>query len=265
MIFTIAHLHPFRQTFAWFWASVREVMWWCLGILLHLVAMIAFLNHFHAPQPATAAPELIVETLELTLAEVESEVSTEASAQEMATPLPPVPVPDIAPYLTANDAPIALPEPPPPTVEKPQPELRGLPMPEVPLPALPEQVEDLPAITPPPMQPISTPPDVTPPQQATGATARVEQPELVTDLSALRKSYPEIARRNGWEGTVTLRLTINAKGRLEKTEIVQSSGYAVLDKEAQRMLQRARFRNGPGELIQSITYALDSQHSRKKR
>lgn len=261
----IAHMTPVKHLLAWLWVSVREVMWWTVGIVLHLLCVLFFLNYFYAPRPATVAPELIVETLELTLAEVDSDVSSEASTQTIATPVPPTPIPDIAPYLTANNSPLALPEPSPPTLETPRPELSGLPMPEVPLPALPDQPEDLPEIILPPIQQTTAPTRQTPPQQASGATARVEQPELVTDLSALRKSYPEMARRNGWEGTVTLRLTINAKGRLEKTEVIQSSGYTILDKEAQKMLQRARFRNGPGELVQSITYALDSQRSRKKR
>jgi protein TonB len=264
-MYAIAPTHLLQHTRTWLWASVREVMWWVIGIALHVVIIAGYLAYVYTPHPATAAPELIVETLELTLAEVESDISAEASTQAVAMPLPPTPVPDIAPYLTANDAPVALPEPPPPSLDKPQPDLRGLPMPEVPLPALPDQPDDLPEITLPPMQPPSAPATNTPPQQATGATARVEQPELVTDLSALRKSYPELARRNGWEGTVTLRLTVNAKGRLEKTEVIQSSGYVILDKEAQKMLRRARFRNGPGELIQSITYSLDAQRSRTKR
>ena len=144
------------------------------------------------------------------------------------------------------------------------PEISGFPMPEIPLPALPDQPEDLPAITLPPLQapPLTTPKET--PLQATGATARVQQPELLTDLSALRKSYPAVARRNGWEGTVTLRLRITANGRLDSAEVIQSSGYKVLDNEAAKMLRRARFRNGPGELIQSITYSLEAHSARPR-
>ena len=256
--------HPLKSFLTWLYAGVREVFWWCLGLLLHLLFVVFVLNYFYANKPATAAPELIVESLELTLAEVESPISTEASTPEILPVAHPLPQPEVAPYLMAPDSPIALPEVPFPTAE-PLPQLSGLPMPELPLPALPDQPADLPKITLPPPQLPPTPSTALPPQQATGATARVEKPELITDLSALRKSYPAIARRNGWEGTVTLRLTINAKGRLEKTEIVESSGYDVLDNEAVKMMRKARFRNGPGELIQSISYALDSQKSRSKR
>ena len=51
----------------------------------------------------------------------------------------------------------------------------------------------------------------------------------------------------------------------ETTEVIQSSGYSVLDKEAARMLRKARFRNGPGELIQSITYSLETTRTKKRR
>ena len=45
-------------------------------------------------------------------------------------------------------------------------------------------------------------------------------------------SYPEIARRSGWEGTVLLRLKIDANGRVLDVTVQESSGYPVLDAEA---------------------------------
>ena len=45
-------------------------------------------------------------------------------------------------------------------------------------------------------------------------------------------------------------------GRAEAIEVVQSSGYRILDREAAKMLRKARFRGGPGELIQKVEYAL---------
>jgi len=46
-----------------------------------------------------------------------------------------------------------------------------------------------------------------------------------------RKSYPSIARRNGWEGTVKIRLHIDEDGNLSK-QVKESSGYESLDKSA---------------------------------
>ena len=222
------------------------------SIALHLLLAAGLLHLLYAPQPATAAPQLIVESLELTLAEVESERIAEAIPLASAASATP-PTPDIAPYLTAPDSAVALPELPPiPKTEQPLPDL---PSPDFPMPALPEQPTDLPEITLPPMEAAQTPP-AQPPQTATGATARIQHPELLTDLATLQKSYPEEARRNRWEGTVVLRLQIDAAGRAEAIEVVQSSGYRVLDREARKMLRKARFRGGPGELIQKVEYAL---------
>ncbi len=49
--------------------------------------------------------------------------------------------------------------------------------------------------------------------------------------------YPEIARRNGWEGTVLLHLHVDVKGRVTQVELISSSGYPVLDNEAIAALQ----------------------------
>ena len=104
--------------------------------------------------------------------------------------------------------------------------------------------------------PEETPPQQRPTQQATGATARIQHPRLITDLATIQKSYPHEARKNHWEGIVKVKLTINAAGRAETLEVVESSGYRVLDREAVKMLRRAQFTNGPGELIQKVQYSL---------
>lgn len=53
--------------------------------------------------------------------------------------------------------------------------------------------------------------------------------------------YPSLARRRGEEGQVLLRLTVNATGRVEAASVARSSGYALLDQEAQRTVARWRF------------------------
>ena len=44
--------------------------------------------------------------------------------------------------------------------------------------------------------------------------------------------YPELARRNRWEGTVVLRLRVEADGSLSSVTVHRSSGYPILDAEA---------------------------------
>lgn len=53
------------------------------------------------------------------------------------------------------------------------------------------------------------------------------------------KSYPRIARERGIEGIVRLRFMLAPSGSVEKIEIVQSSGYEVLDKASIGAVYRA--------------------------
>ena len=53
------------------------------------------------------------------------------------------------------------------------------------------------------------------------------------------KRYPYLARRNGWEGKVLIRVVLGGDGRLLHAEIQESSGYQVLDQDALRVLHAA--------------------------
>jgi protein TonB len=52
--------------------------------------------------------------------------------------------------------------------------------------------------------------------------------------------YPRIARENGWEGRVTLRVVINPAGGIGALEVRSSAGYDVLDRRALDMLRNAQ-------------------------
>lgn len=54
-------------------------------------------------------------------------------------------------------------------------------------------------------------------------------------------AYPRMSRRMGEQGTVLVRVFINAEGRAEKAEIRTSSGYARLDEAALETVQRWRY------------------------
>ncbi|MGQ9830923.1 MAG: energy transducer TonB [Thermochromatium sp.] len=56
---------------------------------------------------------------------------------------------------------------------------------------------------------------------------------------ARHKRYPELARQRQEQGTVRVTFSIDRQGRLLSHRIESSSGYPVLDQEAQAMLQRA--------------------------
>jgi TonB family protein len=48
-----------------------------------------------------------------------------------------------------------------------------------------------------------------------------------------KPEYPDLARQQGWEGTVTLRLEMLADGTVGAVEVARSSGYPLLDTTAQ--------------------------------
>lgn len=51
-------------------------------------------------------------------------------------------------------------------------------------------------------------------------------------LAGSKPDYPQRANRNGWEGTVILTLSIDAKGQVVKVNIAKTSGYDLLDRSA---------------------------------
>ncbi|MCD6255773.1 MAG: energy transducer TonB [Deltaproteobacteria bacterium] len=55
------------------------------------------------------------------------------------------------------------------------------------------------------------------------------------------KHYPFLARKKRWEGTVYIKFTISRDGSLKKIKITQSSGFEVLDREAEATIRRVSF------------------------
>ena len=51
-------------------------------------------------------------------------------------------------------------------------------------------------------------------------------------------SYPPLARRHAWEGAVRLGYDVTSEGRVINVRVLASSGYLVLDRDAQETLSR---------------------------
>lgn len=49
--------------------------------------------------------------------------------------------------------------------------------------------------------------------------------------------YPWVARANGWEGTVRVRVRVGSDGRVVQWVVHQSSGHAILDQAALKAIQ----------------------------
>jgi len=51
--------------------------------------------------------------------------------------------------------------------------------------------------------------------------------------------YPRIARKRGWQGKVVIKFVVWEDGHVSDVEIVESSGYSVLDKNAVKSVKTA--------------------------
>ena len=61
-------------------------------------------------------------------------------------------------------------------------------------------------------------------------------------LRSVHPIYPRIAKKSGWEGTVLVRVTVEANGRASKVDVSRSSGHKVLDDAAIQAIRRWAFR-----------------------
>jgi protein TonB len=83
-------------------------------------------------------------------------------------------------------------------------------------------------------------------------------------LSAIDPLFPIGSRIRGEQGDVRIQVWITAYGKLEKIQILQTSGYPALDEAAERALRKTRFAprkvNGnavPGTLTFMVRFQLD--------
>ena len=123
----------------------------------------------------------------------------------------------------------------PPVVERiaePEPVLTQLPEPEV---------------VPLPPEPVAAPPKPKPvPQKVQrAAPPRPTAPALVEARPAAHSNrppaYPEMARRNGWQGLCMVRVAVDATGRPGAVSVARSSGYGILDQAALAAVRKWKF------------------------
>lgn len=148
--------------------------------------------------------------------------------------------------------------PPPLTVVLQQPPPKAQPIPAPPtLPHLPRHVDKrqptpIPVPTTDIVTPVSLPQTVTiPPVQTststtitpTTPTATNTAPVRLATLHAPPPAYPAVARRAGMEGTVVLRVLVDAQGIPREVRVDQTSGHHELDRAARnQVLRHWRFR-----------------------
>lgn len=93
----------------------------------------------------------------------------------------------------------------------------------------------MPELPPPPAHGLVSIPSAASPRDA-GAGTR-EAPRFVNNRPP---AYPETARQRRWQGTVYLRIRLDAVGTVVGVEVARSSGYPVLDAEAVNAVRQWR-------------------------
>jgi len=97
----------------------------------------------------------------------------------------------------------------------------------------------------PPQPPVDSAPPSPPAPAAPAAPTQPATPKIISGvayINAPRPVYPPVDARMGNEGTVTMRVLINEKGRAEKVDIQKSSGSQRMDDAARDAVMRALFK-----------------------
>ncbi|MGA1799048.1 TonB family protein [Sphingomonas sp. 4RDLI-65] len=157
-----------------------------------------------------------------------------------------VPAPEAPAETVPEDfvEPVEAPSPalsPAPSIATPEVAPTAAPAPTVPVPA---------TIAPTPSAPAAAPPAPTPPPRPV-ASAPSERPadwqsRVLGRLNAV-KSYPSSARARRQQGVVLIRFTLDRAGTVLAVTLEQSSGFALLDREALALPKRASPLPGPPE------------------
>ena len=185
------------------------------ALLLHGVVIAVLLQYAPAREALTQAVPLMVSLITPPAPKPDVlpkplPVKPVQRAEPRPTPLPPV-------LAVAPDAPAIATTPP---------TLSVAPVPVDPVPA--------------PVAAQTAPPAPAPP--APVKAAPVTPPNFNADyLNNPAPAYPAIARRQGHQGKVVLRVYVNAAGGAERAEIRSSSGYSTLDQAALNAVRRWRF------------------------
>jgi protein TonB len=206
--------------------------WWLGGVViaLHAAVIVGFANR-------DASPALKPQKHEIEIAFVKPEVEPPPPVEPPKPPPPPPPKvqrvapPPPQPVQQLRTAPATQDIAPDDLTVR---ENTEAPKSTGPVEAAPEPVPPAPAAVPAPPAPPSPPaPKVEEPiTEATANAAYLNNP---------KPDYPGVASRNGWGGTVILRVRVLADGHAEGVEVKKSSGRKVLDEAAIAAVKRWTF------------------------
>lgn len=87
---------------------------------------------------------------------------------------------------------------------------------------------------------------------ANPAAAASDWHSKLAKLVAEKQTYPRSAQVRGDEGTVRVKLAIDPSGAIQNVEIVQTSGSAILDREAEKMFAKLTGLGAPPAGVSSV-------------
>jgi periplasmic protein TonB len=185
----------------------------------------------------------------------ERQIQAETHA-EPETPSPPMPPTD-----TMSDpvTPVPVVPPPQPAMELP-PSAAPPPKPPSHVAMRPQPVRPSPRAVPMPAQTAerNPPGHVTSPNPTTPQAVRPD-PSVLASWNAMfsawlasRKTYPEVARRRGEQGSVTLRFTVAGDGEVVQVALVAGSGSRILDESALALLRNAHLPRPETEITRTV-------------
>jgi protein TonB len=194
-----------------------------------------------APPPQTAAPPLAAPPPE------------QPPPPQAAVPAPEQPPPEPSPV-----------EPPPPPVEQAPPQAkpaepprpRAVQRPAVRTrPAAPARIAEPPAAA-----ATEAPPSARPAQTAAEAPISTDWQHSLAAWLAAHKTYPELARRRGIEGSVVLRFTAGRSGQVVSVSVVRSAGSPMLDSAAEALVRDATLPPFPAAMPQQTATVTVTLH-----
>jgi len=216
-------------------ADSRTILWLCAAVVAAAHAMVLF-----AWSPSSETPGVLLEEESPGGVEVELVASAEQASEEVPAPAEETPPTPPEPVEQPTPEPTPLPEEAPPLEERPEvlPEPQPTPAPQRPAPK---------PLTPKPKKSAASPagkPNTSP--QTTGPIGSGSPNVNASQASFAKRPsliYPVESRQAREEGTVVLRITVDARGRPTNVTIIKGSGFPRLDRAAIEGAWRCRIKN----------------------
>ncbi len=203
------------------------------------------------PEPVVSAPDPVVRQLEPVVRQpapdappapktevIQMLPRPEQRPDPVVVPKPdPQPAPNLEPRAQVQpESPVPRVAPPPQPAPTVQPQIAAVtpPQRDAPQPAVPQASVKAPAVVAPapPVQAARTEP-------AAERTLTSSYEKSLADLIKRHEKYPDRARRQGWQGTAVVGLSLSADGKVMDISIIESSGRDILDEAALNMVRRA--------------------------